>query len=144
MIAVSTLLKSCATPPASWPIACIFCDCAKFSLQRAQFGRVERIDRRAGAVGFVRRGDEERAPSGRLARAADVDRRDIASSTRPPRRPRLRRRRGRASSNAGDRSCAAPASVPFSASGIKPGESGVGARDPAAAIDDGDRHGRRS
>ena len=31
MIAVSTLLKSCATPPASWPIACIFWLCAKFS-----------------------------------------------------------------------------------------------------------------
>ena len=31
MIAVSTLLKSCATPPASWPIACIFWPCAKFS-----------------------------------------------------------------------------------------------------------------
>ena len=29
MIAVSTLLKSCATPPASWPMACIFCPCAE-------------------------------------------------------------------------------------------------------------------
>ena len=31
MIAVSTLLKSCAMPPASWPIACIFWLWAKFS-----------------------------------------------------------------------------------------------------------------
>ena len=31
MIAVSTLLKSCATPPASWPIACIFWLCTRFS-----------------------------------------------------------------------------------------------------------------
>jgi two-component system cell cycle sensor histidine kinase/response regulator CckA len=31
MIAVSTLLKSWAIPPASWPIACIFWLCAKFS-----------------------------------------------------------------------------------------------------------------
>ena len=28
MMAVSTLLKSCAMPPASWPTACIFCPCA--------------------------------------------------------------------------------------------------------------------
>ena len=31
MIAVSTLLKSCATPPASWPMACIFWLCTRFS-----------------------------------------------------------------------------------------------------------------
>src|SRR5471030_2534137 len=30
IIAVSRLLKSCATPPASWPTACIFCDCANW------------------------------------------------------------------------------------------------------------------
>ena len=31
MIAVSTLLKSCATPPASWPMACIFWAWTKLS-----------------------------------------------------------------------------------------------------------------
>src|SRR5471030_3264011 len=30
IIAVRRLLKSCATPPASWPTACIFCDCANW------------------------------------------------------------------------------------------------------------------
>ena len=31
MMAVSTLLKSCATPPASWPTASILWLCANFS-----------------------------------------------------------------------------------------------------------------
>src|SRR5688572_24922083 len=31
MIAVNRLLKSCATPPASWPSASIFCDCLSCS-----------------------------------------------------------------------------------------------------------------
>src|SRR5262249_562395 len=31
IIAVSRLLKSCATPPASWPTACIFCDWANWT-----------------------------------------------------------------------------------------------------------------
>ena len=34
MIAVSTLLKSCATPPASWPTACILVACATWRLRR--------------------------------------------------------------------------------------------------------------
>ena len=49
MIAVSTLLKSCAMPPASWPIACIFWLWAKFSCSVALLGGVEREDDRARA-----------------------------------------------------------------------------------------------
>ena len=35
MIAESRLLKSCATPPVSWPIASIFCEWKKASCDRS-------------------------------------------------------------------------------------------------------------
>ena len=44
MIAVSTLLKSCATPPASWPTACIFWLWRELLLERPLLGDVDGVD----------------------------------------------------------------------------------------------------
>ena len=83
MIACSTLLKSCATPPASWPTAFIFCDCASCSSICAQIGGVERVE------------------NGRLALAAFVAHRGH------PDPHRAARRRRRACSSSGGMSLAA-------------------------------------
>ena len=42
MMTVSRLLKSCAMPPVSWPIASIFCACASCALSRS-FSRCARL-----------------------------------------------------------------------------------------------------
>ena len=72
MIACSTLLKSCATPPASWPTAFIFCDCANCSSTfaarwcRARRGSPPRRPRRSS----LDRGDPDAHRAGAFSRPA--------------------------------------------------------------------------
>ena len=99
MIAVSTLLKSCAMPPASWPIACIFWLCDEILLQRALLGGVEREDGRARAfvaVGIGGRRDEEPRRARRLAPSSATSTGAMSPLPAPPRRSLRARRRGRA------------------------------------------------
>ena len=69
MIAVSTLLKSCATPPASWPTACIFWAWAKLSrsvlcsvVSRAKMSTVDPSPPRASLPDTKSRTERSAAP----------------------------------------------------------------------------------
>ena len=98
MIAVSTLLKSCAMPPASWPIACIFWLCAKFScsVRCSVVSSAKTVAHRPFvAAGIGGRNEEARRTlAGAVQRG--VDRVDVALAL-ARRGDRLRRgRRGRA------------------------------------------------
>src|ERR1700722_677006 len=81
MIAVSTLLKSCAIPPASWPIACIFWLWTKFSCS-VRCSVVSSAKRMALAPssppGAAAGGEEEARRSRALALDRNVERSDVA------------------------------------------------------------------
>ena len=146
MIAVSTLLKSCAMPPASWPIACIFWLWAKFSCSVALLGRVEREDDRARP--FVARrvgGRDEQARRPRGLRA--LERRRRAARSRPlPSAAAARAARSAAVVALGDQAedrGLAVAAGGFQRRGRETGEGGVGAEQRAVGPDLGDGDRRR-
>ena len=80
MIAVRTLLKSCAMPPASWPIACIFWLCAKFSCSvRCSVVSSANTIALASSPPCAIGGRNEKARGARaLALDRRIDRRDVA------------------------------------------------------------------
>ena len=101
MMAVSTLLKSCAMPPASWPTACIFWLCAILTFERLLLGRLDGIDDRrllgALAAGAVGDGVDVEADVALLVVGQHrVDRRDVGLPLLGLFERRGRRRRGRA------------------------------------------------
>ena len=136
MIAVSTLLKSCAMPPASWPIACIFWLCAKFSCERALLGRVEREDDRARAFAACVSAAEMKKPRGsaRVVQRQTSIGRDVGLAF-AGRRDRGAQRRlvalGDAAENGGPR----VAGPRLERGGRQLGEGAVGAQHEAVGVD---------
>ena len=98
MIAVSTLLKSCAMPPASWPIACIFWLWAKFScsVRCSVVSSAKTMRARALVALRIGGGNEEARRARRLARRARRRPARCRPCRRWRRRSRRRARRGRA------------------------------------------------
>ncbi len=86
MIAVSTLLKSCATPPASWPMACIFCAWAKLSCSvRCSVVSSAKMLAAVLAVPLSSAETKNRADRSPAPFEARVDGRDVALARRPRR-----------------------------------------------------------
>ena len=105
MIAVRILLKSCATPPASWPTACILVACATSRLSRRLLAIVLEAEQHRGVAEPARAGDGQRdrlvgmvLAAGRRCRPNASRRWRSGGSRRRPRPcPRARRdRRDRA------------------------------------------------
>ncbi len=82
MIAVRILLKSCATPPASWPTACILVACATCALEPRFLAIVLEAEQDRGIAEPARAGDGHRH---RLVRIGPEPHREIARHRRGPR-----------------------------------------------------------
>ena len=117
MIAVSTLLKSCAMPPASWPIACIFWLWTKFSCSvRCSVVSSAKTMRARALVALRIGGGEEQA--GRTRGRSPSSATSIGAMSPLPcagGRDRVRARRHGRARRPGRRSTAGPARPPSSA-----------------------------
>ena len=84
MMAESTLLKSCAMPPASWPTSSIFCCWVSLVLEFALRRGLERVDdgRFLVALLLLDRGDVEAPETLAVAGKRGVDRRNVALAAR--------------------------------------------------------------
>ena len=145
MIAVSTLLKSCAMPPASWPIACIFWLCAKFSCSvRCSVVSSAKTVALAPSSPPGSAAETKSAPSASPAPfERGVDRRDVALAVaRGGDRRRASAAWSRSAISRVDRRPRS-AGAAFSAAGREAGEGGVGAQERRRGVDRGDRHRRR-
>ena len=119
-------------------MACIFCDCAEVLLQRAQLRRVERIDGGAGAIRFVGRGKEQARRS--IAEKLHVGGCDIVFNSAAAHNRGFDRAAIGFGDAAIDRALRRVGTL--QRFGHQLGEGGVGALDPAAAVDDRHRHWR--
>ena len=145
MIAVSTLLKSCAMPPASWPIACIFWLCAKFScsVRCSVVSSAKTMALGAFVALRVGGGDEEARRAGGLAFQRDVEGRDVAFASLAG-RDRLAQRRVIALDHAAiDRAGGLRRARLAAPAGASRAKAPLARRTTPCRIDRGDRHGRR-
>ena len=142
-MAESTLLKSWAMPPASWPTRLHLLLLGEFALELALLGGLQRVDdgRFLVALLLLDRGDIEAAEALALAGKHRIDRRDVALALRGLPDRGFERRPVALGDDGADRTV--PPSPLAAAHALEqPREQRIGAHDAALSVDGGDRHRR--
>ncbi len=145
MMAVSTLLKSCATPPASWPIACIFWLWARFScsVRCSVVSRAKTIALAPSSLSGSAAETNRRAERAALrALERNVERRDFAPAL-GGRGDRLAQGGVVALRHEGEDGQLSAARGRLQRLGDETGEGGVWPQERARGVDRGDRDRRR-